>query len=146
MHLLINFLKNELLHNALENLFSVVPLLESVQTRIISSKIIFAFPFLTIYDNFVCYVILHSLSLDYLKFKMLLDLRHPPLDPALPPFSKFFFSLPSLVFRPFLGYFTHFPPSSRASPSCSNPTNQPSLVQTNIKRVILPGSFLDNLE
>ena len=51
--------------------------------------------------------------------------RHRPLDPACSPLLK------SL-----LRYFRQFPHLC-ATPSCPNPTNQPSLVSTNIKRVIL---------
>ena len=50
-------------------------------------------------------------------------LRHPPLDPASPPFLKSLFPLPPFLSPPFLRF-----PRPHATPSCRNLTNQPSLV------------------
>ena len=63
--------------------------------------------------------------------------RHPPLDPIPPPFLKSLFPFHSFLFHRLLRYFRRFP-HPYATPSCPHPTNQPFLVYTNIKRVILP--------
>ena len=60
----------------------------------------------------------------------------PPPTPPHPTPLKLFFPLPSL-FHLLLRYFRQLP-HPHGTPSCLNPTNQLSLVQTNIKRVILP--------
>ena len=67
-------------------------------------------------------------------------LRQPPLDPVCPPFWKSLLPLRSFLFHPL----RHFRPTPhlQASSDCLNPTNQPSLVQANIKRLILPVQLL----
>ena len=67
--------------------------------------------------------------------------KAPTLCPSLPPLFKIFVPLPSFLPYPLLTYFrqSHHP---QATPSCPNTTNQPSLVETIIKRVILPVQLL----
>ena len=71
----------------------------------------------------------------------------PALDPACPPPPfKIFVSPPPLFCpNPFQGILDS---SSHpyTTPSCPNPTNQPSLVQTNIKRVILPVQLFPSIK
>ena len=50
-------------------------------------------------------------------------LRHPPLDPACPPFLKSLCPLPSVLLHPLLRYFRQFP-HPHANPSSPNLTNQ----------------------
>ena len=57
------------------------------------------------------------------------SLRHPPVDPACPPFLKSLFLLLSFLFHPLLRYFRQFP--HLHTTSCPNPTHQPSLHTTN---------------
>ena len=64
------------------------------------------------------------------------------LRPSLPPFLKSLFPLPCLFsVPPLLSYFRQFP-CPHVTPYYPNRTNKPSLVQTNIKRVILPVQLL----
>ena len=62
-------------------------------------------------------------------------LRQPLLEPVCFLILKFLLRLCSFLVHP-LRYFGHTP-HPHATLSCPNPANQPSLVQTNIKRVIL---------
>ena len=57
--------------------------------------------------------------------------------PACHTFLKPFFSLFFFLFHSVLRYFRWFP-HPHAILYCPNPTNQPFLVKTNIKRTILP--------
>ena len=43
-------------------------------------------------------------------------LRHPPLDPTCPPFSRFLFPFPSYLFHSLLRCFRQFPPVPQATP------------------------------
>ena len=61
--------------------------------------------------------------------------------PSLSPLFKIFVSLPSFLLYPILRYFRQFH-QPQATPFCHNPTNQTSLVYTNIERVALPVQLL----
>ena len=66
-------------------------------------------------------------------------LRQPPLDQDCPPpfFLNLCFPSPHFCSTPFYGVLDSSPQPD-TTPYCPNPTNQSSLVQTNIKIVILP--------
>ena len=73
-------------------------------------------------------------------------LRHPPPDPACPsPLLKSLFPLTFFLLHPILKYFGQFA-HPHATPYCPNPTSQPSLVQTNIERMILPVQLSRSIE
>ena len=56
-------------------------------------------------------------------------LRHPPLDPACPPFLKSLCPLPSFLFHLLLRSFRQSPPTlTQMPPALIQPTNQPFLV------------------
>ena len=50
-------------------------------------------------------------------------LRHPPLDPACPPFSRFLLPFSSYLFHPLLRCFRQFPLVPQVTPSGSNLKN-----------------------